>query len=179
MSVHDSSSSLTRVFRMCKTGLHPLYVNVEPITPDHHVVSQHEELSQWCILGENIYTLKFSSGIILYATTVVSKIRCININITCNQNIWHDMAIIILCFWYPSPKQHHDLHRHRRDTLISIIASGSLTVSWTTRYSPCRLPISWIGPSTPMAIYSWDSSDNPCRIQERLHKTFRPRQGLS
>ena len=26
--------------------LHPLYLNVEPITPDHHVVSQHEELSQ-------------------------------------------------------------------------------------------------------------------------------------
>ena len=38
------SSSLTRVFRMCKTVLHPLYVNVEPITPDHHVVSQHDEL---------------------------------------------------------------------------------------------------------------------------------------
>ena len=37
----------------------PLYVNVEIITPDHHVVSQHEELSQWCILRENTYTLKF------------------------------------------------------------------------------------------------------------------------
>ena len=38
-------------------NLHPLYVNVEPITPNHHVVSQHEELSQWCILRENTYTL--------------------------------------------------------------------------------------------------------------------------
>ena len=35
------SSSLTQVFRMCKTVLHPLYVNVESITPDHHVVSQN------------------------------------------------------------------------------------------------------------------------------------------
>ena len=35
------------------------------------------------------------------------------------------MAIIILCFWSPSPKHRHDLHRHRLDTLISIIASWS------------------------------------------------------
>ena len=33
-------SSLTRVFCVCKTGLHPLYVNIELITPDHHVVSR-------------------------------------------------------------------------------------------------------------------------------------------
>ena len=33
------------------------------------------------------------------------------------------MAIIILCLWSPSPKHHHDLHRHRLDTLISIVAS--------------------------------------------------------
>jgi hypothetical protein len=39
--------------------------------------------------------------------------------------MWHDMTIIILCFWSPSPKHHHDLHRHRLDTLISIVASGS------------------------------------------------------
>ena len=35
------------------------------------------------------------------------------------------MAIIILCFWSPSPKQCHDLHHHRLDTLISIVASLS------------------------------------------------------
>ena len=45
---------------MCKTGLHPLYVNVELITPDHHVVSWHDELWQRCILRENTCTLKFS-----------------------------------------------------------------------------------------------------------------------
>ena len=36
------------------------------------------------------------------------------------------MAIIILCLWSPSPKHHRDHHRHRHDTLISIIASLSL-----------------------------------------------------
>ena len=39
--------------------------------------------------------------------------------------MWHDMAIIILCFWSPSPRHRHDHHRHRRDTLISILASLS------------------------------------------------------
>ena len=69
------SSSLTRVFCVCKTGLHPLYVNVELITPDHHVVSRHDELSQWCILRENTYTLKFSEGSSYNATAIISKIR--------------------------------------------------------------------------------------------------------
>ena len=35
------------------------------------------------------------------------------------------MAIIILCLWSPSPKHRHDLHHHRLDTLISIVASLS------------------------------------------------------
>ena len=39
--------------------------------------------------------------------------------------MWHDMPIIILCLWSPSPKHRHDLHRHRLDTLISIVASWS------------------------------------------------------
>ena len=39
--------------------------------------------------------------------------------------MWHDMAIIILCLWSLSPKHCHDLHRHRLDTLISIVASWS------------------------------------------------------
>ena len=114
------SSSLTQVFCTCKTSLHPLYVNIELITPDHHVVSRHDELSQWCILGENTCTLKFSERSSYNATVELSKIRCI-INITCNQNMWHDMAIIILCLWSPSPKYRHDFYRHRHDTMISII----------------------------------------------------------
>ena len=71
------SSSLTRVFCMRKAFLHPLYVNVESITPDHHVVSQHDELSQRCILRENTYTLKFSKGSSYNATAVLRKIRCV------------------------------------------------------------------------------------------------------
>ena len=71
------SSSLTRVFCVCKTGLHPLYANVELITPDHHVVSQHDELSQRCILRENTYTLKFSERSSYNATAELSKIRYI------------------------------------------------------------------------------------------------------
>ena len=39
--------------------------------------------------------------------------------------MWHDMAIIILCLWSTSPKYHYDLHHHRLDTLISIVASLS------------------------------------------------------
>src|SRR5215216_5699094 len=35
------------------------------------------------------------------------------------------MAIIILCFRSPPPKHRHDLHCHRLDTLISIVASWS------------------------------------------------------
>ena len=35
------------------------------------------------------------------------------------------MAIIILCLWFASPKHCHDRHRHRLDTLISIVASLS------------------------------------------------------
>ena len=72
------SSSLTWVFRMCKIFLHLLYLNVESITPDHHVVSQHDELSQRCILRENTYTFIFLvKGSSYNATAVLSKIRCI------------------------------------------------------------------------------------------------------
>src|SRR6266511_3955530 len=71
------SSSLTRVFCTCKPGLHPLYVNVELITPDHHVVSRHDELSQQCIIRENTYTLKLSEGSSYNTTITLSKIRCI------------------------------------------------------------------------------------------------------
>ena len=115
------SSSLTWVFRMCKTGLHPFYVNIELITLDHHVVSRHDELSQRCILRENTCTLKFSERSSYNATAELRKIRYIKDEHKCNQNMWHDMAIIILCLWSPSPKHGHDLHHHRHDTMISII----------------------------------------------------------
>ena len=71
------SSSLTWVFCTCKTVLHMLNVKVQLITPNHHVVSRHDELWQRCILRENTYTLKFSEGSSYNATAVLNKIRCI------------------------------------------------------------------------------------------------------
>ena len=35
--------------------------------------------------------------------------------------MWHDMAMIILRLWSPSPKYCHDLYRHRHNTMIFII----------------------------------------------------------
>ena len=49
------SSSLTRVFCVWNTGLHSLYVNVELVTPDHHVVSQHETVATVHTQGEHLY----------------------------------------------------------------------------------------------------------------------------
>ena len=96
------SSSLTRVFCLCKTGLQSLYVNVELITPDHHVVSQHEELSQRCILRENTYTLKFSGGSSYNATAILRKIRCIKDK--------HHMQPKICDMIWPSSSCAFDLH---------------------------------------------------------------------
>ena len=45
-------------------------------------------------------------------------------------------------------------------------AAEELTVSWTWGYSPRRLPISWIGPRSLVAIYSWASSDSRCIHEE-------------
>ena len=40
--------------------------------------------------------------------------------------MWHDMSIIIILYlWSLSPKHRHDLHCHRLETLISIVASLS------------------------------------------------------
>ena len=125
------SSSLTWVFRVCKTGLHPLYVNIELITPDHHVVSRHDELSQRCILRENTYTLKFSEGSSYNATAVLSKIRCIKDkrHIESKYVTWyghHHLVPLISIFkassWSPSsPSRHLDLHRCTRVVSPTIV----------------------------------------------------------
>ena len=105
---------------MCKTVLHPLYVNVESITPDHHVVSQHEELSQRCILRENTYTLKFSERSSYKAIVELSKIRCIKDNHRMQSKYvtWyghrHLVPLIsiskVLSWSLSSLARHHDLH---------------------------------------------------------------------
>ena len=115
------SSSLTWVFYTCKTGLHPLYVNVELITPDHHVVSRHDKLLQWCILRVNTYTLKFSERSSYNATVDLSKIRCIKDkhHMQSKYVTWyghHHLVLVISISeapsWSPSsPARHLDLHR--------------------------------------------------------------------
>ena len=118
-------------------GLHPLYVNVESITPDHHGVSRNEELSQRCTLGENtILSWNLSEGSPYNATVVLSKIGCIK-GLTSHANHkWHDMAMN-LCFWSPSPKHRHDLHRHWHDTMISIILISINVSPWGCRADCC------------------------------------------
>ena len=87
-------------------------------------VSAHRIVATVHAQGEHLYLEILVKGSSYNVTAVLSKIRCIkDKHHTCNQNMWHDMAIIILCFWSPSPKHCHDLHLHRLDTLISIIAS--------------------------------------------------------
>jgi len=63
---------------MCKTGLHPLYVNVESITPDHHEVLRNDELLQRCILGRTHYLdiCMRDHLIMLPSRSHQSKIRC-------------------------------------------------------------------------------------------------------
>ena len=114
------SSSLTRVFCVCKTGLHLFYVNIELITPDHHVVSGHDELWQRCILRENTCTLKFSKGSSYKATAELSKIRCIKDkhHMQSKYVTWyghHHLVLMIsiskVLSWSLSlPVRHHDLH---------------------------------------------------------------------
>ena len=47
--------------------------------------------------------------------------------------MWHDMAIIILRLWFPSPKYCHDLYHRRHDTMISIIYLYQCVVTWSSR----------------------------------------------
>ena len=58
MSVHARLVKFNPSVSHVQHGLHPLYVNVESITPDHHGVSRNDELSQWCTLGENTIYLE-------------------------------------------------------------------------------------------------------------------------
>src|SRR6266511_1873701 len=70
------SSSLTRVFCLCKTVLHPLYVNVESITPDHHVVTRND-FRNGAYSGRTLLPQNFSKGSSYNATINLSIIRFI------------------------------------------------------------------------------------------------------
>ena len=128
------SSSLTQVFRTCKTVLLPLYVNVELITP----------IITWCLgttncrngaySGRTLIPWNFSKGLSYKATVVLSKIRCIKDkhHMQSKYVTWyghhHLVPLISISkapLWSPlSPAWHLDLHR-------SVIVD-SPTISSTT-----------------------------------------------
>jgi hypothetical protein len=58
---------------MWKSGLHPLYVNVEFIAPDHHVILQNDDLLQRCIKGENTFYLEIKCDGSSYNATIMIK----------------------------------------------------------------------------------------------------------
>jgi hypothetical protein len=66
-------SSLTKYFRMCKYGLHPLYVNIEYIAPD--LMLQNDDLSQQCIRGENTFYLEIKCEGSSYNASIVIKAK--------------------------------------------------------------------------------------------------------
>jgi hypothetical protein len=58
MSVHARLvKSNPSILACAKTGLHPLYVNIEFIAPNHHEMLQNDELLQWCIQGRTQFYL--------------------------------------------------------------------------------------------------------------------------
>ena len=71
--------------------------------------------------GRTLIPWNFSKGSSHNAAVVLSKIRCIKDKHHMQSKYVTWYGIIILCLWSPSPKYCHDLHRHRHDTMISII----------------------------------------------------------
>ena len=57
MSVHARLVKQTQVFPRVQHGLHPLYVNVESITSDHHEMLRNDELYNGAYKGRTLYYL--------------------------------------------------------------------------------------------------------------------------
>ena len=115
------SSSLTRVFCMCKTGLHLLYVNVELITPDHLWCLSTKNCRNGAYSGRTLIPWNFSKGSSHNATFVLSKIKCIKDkhHMQSKYVTWYGHHHLVLMVsiteassWSPSsPARHLDLHR--------------------------------------------------------------------
>ena len=113
------SSSLTRVFCMCKTGLHPLYVNIELITPNHHLVIAMTNCSNGAYSGRTLIPWNLVRDHLIMLVDL-SKIRCIKDrhHMQSKYVTWygHDhLAPLISVSKVPSwslssPAWHHDLH---------------------------------------------------------------------
>ena len=55
----------------------PRSQNADTITPDHHVVSQHDNCSNGAYLGTTLLSSNLVKGSSYNATVVLSKVRCI------------------------------------------------------------------------------------------------------
>ena len=84
------SSSQPKCFACVNLAYTRCMWTLESITPDHHVVLQNNELSQWCtIRGNTSLEIIMRDHLIYYRRS--KQIRCKNmINITCNQKVtWY------------------------------------------------------------------------------------------
>ena len=75
--------------------------------------------------GEHLYLEILVKGSSYNATAILSEIRCIKDkhHVQSKYVTWYGHHHLV--FLSPSPKHRHDLHRHRLNTLISIIVSWS------------------------------------------------------
>ena len=116
-----SSSSQPRCFACVNLAYTRCMWTLESITPDHHVVSRNEELSQWCTVRENtISSWNFSERSPHNATVVLSKIRCIKglTSHAIHKVTWYGHHHVLLDLHHQSTgtiflslAPHHDLHQ--------------------------------------------------------------------
>ena len=126
------SSSLTWVFRVCNCFAPVVFERRAYHTRSSHGVSARRTFATVHTQGEHLYFDNLVRDHLIMLPSIKARWDAYKINIACNQYKWYDMAIIILCLWSPSSKHRRDHHRHRRDTLISIVASLSSRQSYAS-----------------------------------------------
>ena len=123
------SSSQPKCFACVNLAYTSCMRTLGSITPDRHVVLQNNELSQRCTVRGNTF-LKFYEGSSYLSYRRSKKIRC--------KHDKHHMQIIVT--WYGQYhlallisifEARHDHHRHRHDTMISIIMISIIVSSWS------------------------------------------------
>ena len=132
MTIHAKLVKTTLVFCMCcevmsvhaKLVRHPSYVNVESITPDHHVVLQNDELSRRCILRENMNMILFVRDHLIMLPSSSRKIRCIKgltshaihnvtgYSLSCAFDLHLQCTGVISITWHLGPGRRHDCLHH-------------------------------------------------------------------
>ena len=123
------SSSQPKCFACVNLAYTRCMWTLESITPDHHVVLRNNKLSQRCTVRGNTF-LKLLWGIILFTTVVLSKQDEKHDKHHMQSNSDMIWPISFCSFWSPSSGL-HDHHRHRHDTMISIIMISIIVSSWS------------------------------------------------